>query len=136
MDDLAWKLSIKESSEWHMEAEISGGVHTPVWGVQAKVSGGTKGSSNSSREVFAKNVSNATQKQVATASSKRNVEVNTSFEAKTVTGQEDLLERQLENVNAGRVLNFVFRHDILLRYVYYDRDWTGLVGAWKTYLSF
>ena len=73
------------------------------------MSGGAKGSSNRARESLAKNVSNASEKHVANASSKRNVEVNTSFEAKVVTGEDQSIVRELENVNAGRVLNFVFR---------------------------
>ena len=99
------KRSETENFEYHAEAEASA---SWGWG-SAKVSGGVKGGTSSAREEFAKNVSNATQKHCAKASSKRDVQVNTSYEVKEETGEETAIERAIENVNLSRVLNFVFR---------------------------
>lgn len=68
-----------------------------------------KGGSNSAREDFSKNVANAVDKHAAKASSKRDVQINTSFEAKTESGTETSIVRELQNINVGRTLNFVFR---------------------------
>ena len=78
------------------------------WG-SATVSGEVGGNSNSAREEFAKNISNATQKHVAKVSAKREVQVNTAYEVKQQTGEETALEREVENINVSRTLNFVFR---------------------------
>lgn len=94
-----------DAFQWNVQAEAEA---TWGWG-KAKVSGGLGGSSNSTRERFGKNVSTAASKHVANASAKRNVEVNTTSEQKVETGEEQSIVRELENVNAGRVLNFVFR---------------------------
>jgi hypothetical protein len=80
------------------------------WGfASAKISGEVSGGSNASREEFAKNISNATEKHAATASAKRDVQIDTSNEIKEETGFETAIERELENINVGRTLNFVFR---------------------------
>jgi hypothetical protein len=67
----------------------------------------------SAREEFAKSVSNALFKHSSRASSKRDVEINTSSEASTEAteekGKEQLIERAIENVNVSRTLNLVFR---------------------------
>jgi hypothetical protein len=99
------KKTESENFEYHAEAEASA---SWGWG-SAKVSGGVKGGTASSREEFAKNVSNATQKHTAKASAKRDVQVNTSYEVKEETGEETSIERTIENVNLSRTLNFVFR---------------------------
>lgn len=86
-----------------VEAKASWG-----WGsasASAEMSGGT----NSAREEFAKNISTAVQKHVSKASAKREVQVNTSYEVKTQTGEETSLEREISNINVGSTLNFVFR---------------------------
>jgi len=101
--------STQEANSWYVDAEVKAHVSSGIWGAEATVKGGAKGSTNTSRENASKNVSNATSKQVENAAAKRNVEVNTSFEAKTTSGEEQTIERQLENVNSGRVLNFAFR---------------------------
>ncbi|KEK23356.1 hypothetical protein [Bacillus gaemokensis] len=99
------KRNSSENFEYHVEAEANA-----AWGWgSAKVSGGVKGGSNSSREEFTKNVSNATQKHSSKASAKRDVQINTSYESKVTTGEETTIERQLENINVSRTLNFVFR---------------------------
>ncbi|WP_435218305.1 hypothetical protein [Streptomyces sp. bgisy034] len=99
------KQAQQKSLEWHVEAEASGS-----WGfASAKVSGGVKGTSASQREQFAKNVSSAVNKHASKASAKRDVQVNTSHEVKEQSGEETSIIRQLENINVGRTLNFVFR---------------------------
>lgn len=99
------RTAYEESFEYHAEAEAKAGWG---WG-SAKVSGGVKGGTNSAREEFAKNVSAATAKHAATASAKRDVHVDTSFEVKEEAGQETSIERQIENINVSRTLNYVFR---------------------------
>jgi hypothetical protein len=54
-------------------------------------------------------VTNATRKHSSRASAKRDVQVNTSYEVKSETGEETSIERQIENINVSRTLNFVFR---------------------------
>ncbi|NJC85930.1 hypothetical protein [Planosporangium mesophilum] len=80
------------------------------WGsASVKASGGVKGVSNAAREEFAKNVSNSVAHNAARASSRRDVEVDTSLDVKLETGEEQAVERDLENINVSRTLNFVFR---------------------------
>jgi hypothetical protein len=74
-----------------------------------EASAGASGSSNSAREEFAKNVSSATEKHAATASAQRDVDINTSTEQTTETGEQTAIERTIENINLSRTLNFVFR---------------------------
>jgi hypothetical protein len=99
------KKNYQESSSYEIsgKAEASWG-----WG-SAEVSGNVKGGTNASREQFGKNVSNCTQKHASKASAKRDVQVNTSFEKKEEAGEETAMEREIENINVSRTLNFVFR---------------------------
>jgi hypothetical protein len=105
MQENSDKRATSENFEYHAEAEASAGWG---WG-SAKVSGGIKGGSTSAREEFAKNVSNALQKHASKASSKRDVQINTSTEVRESSGEETSIVRQVENINVGRTLNFVFR---------------------------
>jgi hypothetical protein len=99
------KQAHQESLEYHIEAEAN-----VAWGWgSAKVSGGVKGGTAAQREEFAKNASGAVEKHASKASSKRDVQVNTSSEVREESGEETSIVRHLENVNVGRVLNFVFR---------------------------
>jgi hypothetical protein len=101
----ASKEDEKHSHEWHVEAEAE-----QNWGfVSVKASAGYKGSANSSREQAARNMANATQKHAAKASSKRDISINQATETKTETGEESGIEREIQNINVGRTLNFVFR---------------------------
>jgi hypothetical protein len=80
------------------------------WGsASVTASGGVKGTSNVAREEFAKNVATAVSQNAARASSRRDVEIDTSLDVKLETGEEQAIERELENVNVSRTLNFVFR---------------------------
>jgi hypothetical protein len=106
---LATEQSNKSAYEETFSYEVNGKAEASWgWG-SAEVSGGVKGGTNSSREEFAKNVSNATQKHVSKASSKRDVEINTSYEMTAETETEASIEREIQNINVSRTLNFVFR---------------------------
>lgn len=94
-----------ESSHYNVQA-----VAEASWGWwKSKVSGGLRGRTNSSREEFAKNVSNATQRHAAKASAKRDININTSYEVKEQTREETSIEREIQNVNLTSTLNLVFR---------------------------
>ncbi|MFD0670085.1 Ig-like domain-containing protein [Cohnella sp. GCM10027633] len=95
----------KESFEYRVSAEASA---SWGWG-SASVSASASGGTNSAREQFARNISNSTQKHVARASARRDLQVNTSYEEKTTSGEESAIVREIENINVGRSLNFVFR---------------------------
>lgn len=97
--------SFEESLQWHVEAKASAGWG---WG-KASVEAGAKGATNAAREEFAKNVAETTSKHAAEASSKRDVEIETSYERTTKEGEETAIEREVENINLSRTLNFVFR---------------------------
>jgi len=94
-----------ENSSWHAEGSVEA---SWGWG-SAKVSAGGSGSSNSSRESFAKGVSNVINNHASETSSKRDVQVNTSSETTTSTGGETSIQRDIENINVSRTLNFIFR---------------------------
>lgn len=99
------KKNQTSSLDWEVKAEGSAS-----WGVASvRASAEVKGSSASAREEFSKNVSNATTKHANDASAKRDVQVNTSSESSTEMGEEQTIERTLENINVSRTLNFVFR---------------------------
>lgn len=99
------------------------------WG-SAKAKAGIKGSSNASREEAVKNISNATENHSLKASAKREVQVNTNSEITEKEGEESSIERQIENINLSRTLNFVFRqmnqefvtfiHLVDIRVAYFD----------------
>ena len=97
--------SFEKSQEYYAEAS---GNATWGWG-SAEGKAGVKGSSNATRQEAVKNVSNATQKHSSKASAKREVEVNTSYEVSEKSGEEISIERNIENINLSRTLNFVFR---------------------------
>lgn len=95
----------ESTKEYYAEAEASA-----KWGWgSAKVKAGAKGSTNAAREESVKNVANATEKHAARASAKREVEVNTSYEETAKSEEELAIERQIENINLSRTMNFVFR---------------------------
>ena len=68
-----------------------------------------KGATNVAREEFAKNVQNATSKHANEASTRRDVQVNTSSGVTKVEGEESATEREISNINTNCTLNFVFR---------------------------
>lgn len=99
------KKNYDESFKYSVSAEASA---SWGWG-SASVSASASGGTNAAREQFARNISNSTQKHVARASARRDVQINTSYEEKTTTGEETAIVREIENINVGRSLNFVFR---------------------------
>jgi hypothetical protein len=99
------KQTSSRSDEWQVEAKVQG-----KWGTgSASLSGGDAGSINSSREQAARNVTNAVQKHAAKASSRRDVSVEQATETRTESGEESSTLREIQNINVGRTLNFVFR---------------------------
>lgn len=99
------KKSAEESFEYYADVEAEGS-----WGVgSASAKAGVKGGSHSAREEFKKNIMNSTQKHAAKSSSKRDIQINTSYEVKEESGEETSITREIENINLSRTLNFVFR---------------------------
>lgn len=95
----------EESFKYKVSAEAKAS-----WGFgSASINGEVSGGTNGAREEFAKNMSNAVQKHVARASSNRDMQVNTSYEQKISSSEETAIVREIENINVGRTLNFVFR---------------------------
>ena len=99
------KENFEKSFEYYSDAESNA---SWGWG-SAKVEAGVKGGTNSAREEFAKNAMTATDKHAQKASAKRKVEVDTSYESRDVEREERSTEREIENINLSRALNFVFR---------------------------
>ncbi|MEO3813073.1 hypothetical protein ABGB17_29070 [Sphaerisporangium sp. B11E5] len=101
--------NVASSLEYKVEAEAQGQA-TWGWGsASARVSGSVAGNSSKAREEFTKNLTNAVSKNTARASSRREVQVDTSIDVKLEEGEEQAVERTLENINVSRTLNFVFR---------------------------
>lgn len=99
------KKNSTNNFEYHAEVEAQA-----KWGWgSAKVEGGVKGGTTGAREEFAKNVKNSTEKHASTASAKRDININTSSAVMGTDGEETAIERELENINVSRTLNFVFR---------------------------
>jgi hypothetical protein len=95
------------SDDYSYSASSSGSALWSVDGVKAEA--GNAGSLNSAREEFGKTVSNATSKHASKASAYRNVQIDPWS---PTTGAEDPaaeLVREIENINVGHTLNFVFR---------------------------
>ncbi|MAT98897.1 MAG: hypothetical protein CL608_17270 [Anaerolineaceae bacterium] len=95
----------------HVEASLEAG-----WGfgsasvsaeMSASMSQSSSRASSSTRNEFARNVSNAVSKHAAQASSQRDVSIMSS--AEVTEGESSTVEREIENVNKSRTLNFVFR---------------------------
>ena len=101
--------STSKSFEYHAEAEASGSASWGWGSANVSASGGVAGASKAAREEFSKNVSNAVTNNASRASSKRDVQVDTSLDVKLETTEEQAVERELENINVSRTLNFVFR---------------------------
>jgi hypothetical protein len=97
------------SLEYHAEAQAEGKASWGWGSASVQASGGVKGASNATREEFAKNLTNAVAQNAARASSRRDVEIDTSLDTKLEAGEEEAVERDLENINVSRTLNFVFR---------------------------
>lgn len=93
------------SFNYYADAEGSGNVGV----VNVAVSAGVSGSVNCGMEEMTKNVSSAMKKESAKSSAKRDVEINTSSQEVSESGEESAIVRVLENINVSSTLNFVFR---------------------------
>lgn len=99
------KEASANSTEWQVEAKVTG-----RWGVgHASLSAGVSGAASSAREQFNKGVHGAAKKHADKASSKRDVSVEQASETRTESGEELGTMREVQNINVGRSLNFVFR---------------------------
>ncbi|HEY0081008.1 MAG TPA: hypothetical protein VGB73_20555 [Pyrinomonadaceae bacterium] len=108
-NSVAVEQSDKETYEKSRNYSVEAEAHASWgWG-GASVSGSYSGASQSAREEFAKNVSSATSKHAATASAKRDVQIETSYQVKEEAGEETSIAREFQNINVSRTLNFVFR---------------------------
>lgn len=101
--------STSRAFEYHADAQAEAKASWGWGSAGVAVGGGVKGTSNATREEFAKNVATAVAQHAARASSRRDMQVDTSLDVKTEAGEEQAVERDLENVNVSRTLNFVFR---------------------------
>jgi hypothetical protein len=68
---------------------------------------------SSTREQAVKDLRNALEKHTSKASANRTVTVNTEFTSKVEQGTKEDTKRELANINASRVLNFLFRRLML-----------------------
>jgi len=115
---------VSENSHW--SASAGGGLDLGF--VSFGASGGGGGNSHRSASfsqalnLKTKLIVNSTSKHTAKSDSFREVEINTSTDSTSVSENEKTIVRELENINSGRVLNFVFRQlfqeFISLTYVY------------------
>ncbi|MFX1575041.1 MAG: discoidin domain-containing protein [Promethearchaeota archaeon] len=108
---------IDESVAYHLEASAKTtfgcspppGLGGPKIKTDSTIESGVKGSTNSSRESMSRNVMNATEKHAQKSSAKREVNIDTSYERTEDMGEEVVITRRIENLNASRTLNFTFR---------------------------
>lgn len=122
--------NIDKSLEYHAEAEAEGKASWGWGSASIHASGGVKGSTNAVREEFGKNMANAVAHNAAKASTRRDVQIDTTYERTTETRQETAIERELTNINVSRTLNFVFKqmnqeyvtllHLVDVRVAYFD----------------
>jgi hypothetical protein len=104
-DEQTNKEGFQEAFNYKVGAQASGNWG---WGT-AQLNAELAGSSNSAREGFARNMQKATNNHVSRSSSKRNIEVNTEFQVRVEASVETSMEREFQNINVSRTLNFVFR---------------------------
>jgi hypothetical protein len=133
--------SDKQNYQESMQYEINASANANWgWG-SAQISGGVKEGTNSTREEFAKNVSNVTQKHASKASAKRDIKIETSYEVKEERREETTIEQEIENINVSRTLNFVFRqmnqefitflHLVDIRIGFFDNVDSNDPSTWK-----
>lgn len=99
------------TSAFDAGGNASASVNLGVVKLGGGVEGGFSGSSsvNASVEQQVSVLKNATDTQVSTADSLREIEVNTDTTSTQVSETETTKVRELQNINLSRVLNFVFR---------------------------
>jgi len=111
----ALENTIEEEQSNAEQYDQSRGAHAEVrgsysgFGASVSSSLGESESESLARLEMARTVMSAVSKHAARASSKRDVEVNTTTERQVKDGSETKVVRQLKNINSSRTLNFVFR---------------------------
>lgn len=113
IDDLATTLANEQSNkDAHSDtlaasAKLEG---EQSWGTgRVKAEANISGSSNASREEFAKSLSNASNRKVSESSAMRDIKITAEHERREESGEESSITRKIQNINVGRTLNFVFR---------------------------
>jgi len=107
--------SIEEEQSNAKQYEQSREVHAEVrgsysgMGASVSASVGASASDSAARQEMAQSVMSAVSKHASEASSKRDVEINTTSESEVSDGTEESVVRNLKNINSGKTLNFVFR---------------------------
>jgi hypothetical protein len=94
----------QDASAWNVAASAEAKF---IWG-SASVSAGASGQSQSDREQFARTATEQVSENARKARSARVTQVTSSTTTSITTGQEDVTERLLRNVNLRRTLNFMF----------------------------
>jgi hypothetical protein len=135
------KTSSSSEERWHVNGEVGG----TIGFAHAKVEAGGGGDYRSGQEDFANQATKAVKEHTDEASRNRkntveNVSRSSSTESQSQQSteeQENVVERQLKNINLRRVLNYVFRelnqeYDVLVhltnvRFAYS----TGAPGSWR-----
>lgn len=126
---------IEESDTFSIEASAK----LTMSVVSAEVGIEYEKSMKSNRENFAKNIANTTSKHSQKASSKREVNIETSYEKTEDAGLEEAIVRKVENLNLSRTLNFIFRqmnqqhHSILHLTDVKLAFFSGFPGSMKEY---
>jgi hypothetical protein len=95
----------EKSENWHVET----GAKASIGDASANVSGGGGGEYSSSTEEFARALDEAVREHAAEASSHRENTVTSSSESLGSTEEEEVVERTIQHINVGQVLNFTFR---------------------------
>ncbi|MBS1717839.1 MAG: hypothetical protein JSS72_08930 [Armatimonadetes bacterium] len=94
-DKLDWHVSVSEDLDFGFS--------------DTKIDAGVAGSNANQREDMSKTITNSITKHAQKASSKRDVNINSTYENKEESGTETSTEREIENINVSRTLNFIFR---------------------------
>lgn len=112
-NDFKTTLETEQTDKSNYEATKSYYLDTEAqasWGFgSAKASAGVKGSTHSAREQFAKNVSSSLSQHANKISSKRNIQINTNKEVNEEDIEETFIEREIDNINLSRTINYTFR---------------------------
>jgi hypothetical protein len=104
--------SQENSTSVGVSTSASVGVDINLLGIVGADAGGdvsTDVETSSTRQSFANSIANSVEKHVASTSSRREVQVNTTSSQSVASGEEQSTVRTLENINRSRVLNFVMR---------------------------
>lgn len=122
-----------KTENWHAEAEVKGSIGI----ASGSVSGGGSGEYSSGTEEFSKAVDESVNEHAAESSSHRENQVTSSSESTVSTGEEEVIERTISNINVGHTLTTTFRE---LNQVYTTKTHlmdvriafsNGNVGTWR-----